>query len=163
MNRVIFDPTLNWLVTFIASFLIWLMVFIFITFYGIKKKVKKDIIVRVILSTSIAWILSEVLKKLIPSIRPFNLNGYPPLTITIPTDSSFPSSHTSAAFAFAISLFFYKTEVGFAFLLGAITVAVGRILANVHFIKDILGGIVLGGMSALLVNFFYKRRDNKKK
>ena len=162
MNRVLLSPTPNWLVTFIASFLIWLMIFVFIVLYAIKKKIKREIVVKVIFSTLFAWLLSEGIKQIIPSIRPFKINGYPPLTITIPLTGSFPSSHTSAAFALAASLFFYKKELGFAFLLGALTVAAGRILANVHYLKDILGGVFLGGIIAYLVYRFYPLKKRKR-
>ena len=162
MNELILDPSLNWLVTFIASFLIWIMIFAFIIFYAIRKKIKKEIIFRIILSTILAWLISELIKKLIPSIRPFKLNGYPPLTITIPSGASFPSSHTSAAFGLAMAIFFYKPDLGFAFLLGALTVAAGRILANVHYFIDVLGGIFLGGTVSYLINRFYLQIKSKK-
>ena len=158
MNRLILDPNLNWLVTFIASFLIWILIFGFITYFFLKRKIKKEIVYRVILSTFLAWLISELLKKIIPSIRPFKINGYPPLTITVPLGGSFPSAHTSSAFALAISIIIYNPELGFAFLLGALTVAAGRMFANVHYFIDILGGSFLGSLVAFLVNrFFYKK------
>lgn len=163
MNEIILLPTFNWLVTFLASFLIWILILGFIVFYAIRKKIQKEIVFRIVISTFLAWLISEGLKQIIPSIRPFKVNGYPPLTITIPSDSSFPSSHTSAAFALAISIFFYKPELGFAFLLGAIAVAAGRVLANVHYIIDIVGGILIGGSVSYLVNLFYLRKNSKKK
>jgi undecaprenyl-diphosphatase len=163
MNEIILHPTVNWLVTFIASFLIWIMIFGFIVFYAIRKKIQKEIVFKIILSTFLAWLISELLKKIIPSIRPFKINGYSPLTITIPKGSSFPSSHTSAAFGLAISIFFYKPDLGFAFLLGALVVAAGRILANVHYIIDILGGIFIGGGVSYLVNRFYLKKTSKVK
>ncbi|MBU0998388.1 phosphatase PAP2 family protein [Patescibacteria group bacterium] len=155
MNRLILDPNLNWLVTFIASFLIWILIFGFITYFFLKKKIKKEVVYRVILSTFLAWLISELLKKIIPSIRPFKINGYPPLTITVPLGGSFPSSHTSSAFALAISIIIYNPELGFAFLLGALTVAAGRIFANVHYFIDILGGAFLGGLVAFLIHRFF--------
>lgn len=162
MNEIILGPTLNWLVTFIASFLIWIMIFGFLINYAVKKKIKKEVVVRVILSTFFAWLLSELIKKIIPTIRPFKLNGYPPLTITIPSGNSFPSSHTASAFALAVSIILYNPELGFAFLLGALTVAAGRIFANVHFLVDILGGIVLGSIVAYFFNFLLNKKTKKK-
>jgi len=162
MNKIILDPTFNWLVTFIASFLIWIMIFGFILFYGIKKKIKKEIVLRVIFSTLLAWLTSEIIKRIIPSVRPFRVNGYPPLTITIPSGNSFPSSHTASAFGLAVSILLLKPELGFAFLLGALTVASGRIFANVHFFIDILGGAFLGSIVALLINLFFPLKINKK-
>ncbi|MFH1971234.1 MAG: phosphatase PAP2 family protein [Patescibacteria group bacterium] len=164
MNRLILDPSLNWLVTFIASFLIWILIFGFIIYYAVKKKVKKEVVVRVIISTFLGWLISEIIKKIIPSLRPFKINGYPPLTITIPSGGSFPSSHTSSAFALAVTIIIYNPELGFAFLLGALTVAAGRILANVHYFIDILGGAFLGSLVAFLVNrFFHKKKEIKRK
>ena len=163
MNRLILDPSLNWLVTFIASFLIWILIFGFITYFFLKKKIKKEVVYRVILSTFLAWLISELLKKIIPSIRPFKINGYPPLTITVPLGGSFPSAHTSSAFALAISIIIYNPELGFAFLLGALTVAAGRMFANVHYFIDILGGSFLGSLVAFLVNRFFPIKKRSKK
>ena len=163
MNRLILDPSLNWLVTFIASFLIWILIFGFITYFFLKRKIKKEIVYRVILSTFLAWLISELLKKIIPSIRPFKINGYPPLTITVPLGGSFPSAHTSSAFALAISIIIYNPELGFAFLLGALTVAAGRMFANVHYFIDILGGAFLGSSVAFLINRFFPIKKRSKK
>lgn len=162
MNRFLLTPTLNWLITFIASFLIWLLIFGFILYYALKKKIKKEIVVRVLLSTFIAWLVSEILKEIIPSLRPFKVNGYPPLTVTIPKGASFPSSHTASAFALAVSIILYKPDLGFAFLLGALAVAAGRIFANVHYFIDIVGGALLGGIISYFVNFFYLLKKKKR-
>ena len=163
MNRLILDPSLNWLVTFIASFLIWILIFVFIIYFFLKKNIKKEIVYRVILSTFLAWLISELLKKIIPSIRPFKINGYPPLTITVPLGSSFPSSHTSSAFALAISIIIYNPELGFVFLLGSLAVSAGRIFANVHYFIDILGGAFLGSSVAFLINRFFPIKKRSKK
>lgn len=162
MNEIIFTPSLNWLVTFIASFLFWLMIFLLLFFYGFKRKIKLEILVKAVLSVSIAYLISELIKYFIPSIRPFKINGYPPLTITVPSGSSFPSSHSSAAFALAVSLLIYKPDFGFAFLLGALTVAAGRILANVHYFLDVLGGAFLGSVVAFFINRFYPKKSKRK-
>jgi len=92
------------------------------------------------------------------------MNGYPPLTITIPSGNSFPSSHSSSAFALAISIIIYKPELGFAFLLGALSVAAGRVFANVHYFIDILGGALLGSLISFSLNYFFPliKKKNKK-
>jgi len=155
MNELILDPTVNWLVTFIASFLIWILIFGYIIFFAIRKKIKKEVVYRIIISTFMAWAISEIIKKFFHTIRPFKINGYPPLTITVPSGNSFPSSHTSSAFGLAVAIILYNPELGFAFLLGALAVAAGRVLANVHFLIDILGGAILGTSVSLLINYIY--------
>ncbi len=92
-----------------------------------------------------------MIKDVFPgTLRPFQINGYPPLTITTPLDGAFPSGHSAAAFGLAVAVFLFNKKVGVLYLLGAIVVASGRILGNVHFPIDVLAGAVLGSFIALV-------------
>ena len=97
-----------------------------------------------------SWGIAQMIKDLFPeSLRPFQLNGYPPLTFTIPLDSTFPSGHSAAAFGLAVAVFLYDKKIGILYLLGAFVVSLGRVASNVHFPIDVLGGAVLGAFVAL--------------
>jgi len=127
----------------------------FLVFYflrGTKKEGK--ILAMSIISGILAWVISVIVKDLIPgAIRPFIQRGFPPLTLTIPQDPSFPSGHTALSFGISAYVYLRRHKAGAVFIILSILVAVGRIVSNVHFPIDVAGGVILGIFSALLVDF----------
>jgi len=144
MNPVVLSGQTSFFITFAASILIWFMFagFVFSWFGG--GNIKKNQAFRVLFSTLIAWGLTQLIKTAVPTLRPFQVEGSLPMTLTIPFDSSFPSGHTASAFALAVSVWMYKKKIGILFMVAAFIVAWGRIASNVHFFGDVLAGAGIG-------------------
>ena len=158
MNNLIFSSE-NLFITFLASILIWLM-FAALLFVWVKnKRVRKDTAIRAFLSALIAWSVAEIIKMIISVPRPYEITGYSPLTATVPGTNSFPSTHSAVAAALATSLFLREKSIGIYFVLGAVGVAVGRILSNVHYIFDVIVGIWIG----IVVGFVSSKVGIKRK
>ena len=137
-------------ITFLASILIWcLYIVLFILFF--KGKIKKEVLLHAIFASFVAWVIAEIIKNLIPSTRPFTINSNPIFTLTIPTDNAFPSGHTATAFGLAVAIWFHNKKLGVLFIIGAMLVGVGRVLANVHFPIDITAGSLVGIFVAYLL------------
>jgi undecaprenyl-diphosphatase len=151
MNSTVLSDQSNLLITFLASFLIWFMFAGLITLWLIDGRIKKEQVLHALFSALLAWIISQMIKSLLPTLRPFEINGEPPLTITVPFDSGFPSGHTAASFGLATSIWLHNKKVGFVFILAAILVGWGRIISNVHYLGDVLAGIVLGVATTFLL------------
>lgn len=151
------------LVTFMASFLIWLMFLGLLILRIVDGKIKKEQALHAFLSSIIAWIVVEMLKSITETTRPFVVNGADPLTLTVPNGHSFPSAHTAVAFAIAVTVWLHDRSVGYVFILLAILVGVGRILANVHYPIDIIGGAIIGIVVAVLIENLHPERLLKKK
>lgn len=84
------------------------------------------------------------IKSLIQRKRPCHL--YPDIQLLIPTphDTSFPSSHTTSAFACSTVLFLFFPTLGiFAYLFAFLT-GLSRIYLFVHFLSDVICGMILG-------------------
>jgi hypothetical protein len=64
---------------------------------------------------------------------------------------SFPSDHAVAAFAIAFVVAVIGRRMGALFLAGASVLALARVVAGIHYPGDVLGGAVIGLVSALLV------------
>jgi len=142
---------LNSIILFFASFWIWVMYIFLILMWFRGKRVERGQIIHAIIISFVAWGVAEMVKDILPtSLRPFQINGYPPLTLTIPFDSAFPSAHSAAAFGLAVAIFLNDKKIGFLYLLGALLVSLGRIYSNVHYPIDIFGGAVLGAFMALI-------------
>jgi membrane-associated phospholipid phosphatase len=76
---------------------------------------------------------------------------------------SFPSGHTTTAFALFFGLAFFVKNKGikFLFLLMAILTGFSRIYVNQHFLGDVLAGSVLGITSALVMETIFEKSKAK--
>lgn len=61
---------------------------------------------------------------------------------------SFPSGHAARLAALAIGGLFFDVSLGWTLLVLAVSVALARVLVGVHYLGDILMGLVLGGLVA---------------
>ncbi len=86
--------------------------------------------------------------------RPCYAQG-PKALAHVPVSSSFPSGHTSTAFAVATFLFFIQSILFFPYLLFALLVSLSRIYLGVHYPSDIIGGLMLGTISGILMNTIF--------
>ncbi len=112
-------------------------------------------------------ICNLMLKPLFARIRPFDINTAIQILIPKPSDYSFPSGHTAAAFAVVAALYMAKVKHWYVALVPACLMAFTRLYLYVHYPTDILGGIVVGGASGvafgLIVNYFVDRFDQFRK
>ena len=67
-----------------------------------------------------------------------------------PKDYSFPSGHSAASFAAAVSIFVMHKKEGAAALILACLIAFSRLYLFVHFPTDVLAGIAVGFICAFL-------------
>lgn len=108
--------------------------------------------------------ISQALKYTVNRPRPYE--EYPNLIIpyTIEKDASFPSGHTSTAFALAtsISLENKKWYVVVPSYLWATSVGYSRLHLGQHYLTDVLFGATLGVGSAYLSNYLFNKINNKK-
>lgn len=138
-------------ITFLASFLIYILFLGLAVLWIIDGKIKKEQVIHAIAAVGISYLLSEVIKMLFPTIRPFIQNGTEVLTLTVPMDGAFPSSHTAAAFALGVTIFMHDKKYGWIYLLLAVVIGTARVLANVHYPADILGGALIGMLTAIVI------------
>jgi undecaprenyl-diphosphatase len=154
MLNEIFSVENHVLITFIASFLIWLMVGGVIYLWIYQKKFSFGNVVNVLVAVLFAWTVSELLKRAFPTQRPFMISGQNPLTLTWPIDSSFPSAHASSAFAMATSLRKTDKRLFFVYFLFAILVAFGRVVSHVHYFRDVFAGALIGILAVFILEKF---------
>ncbi len=145
---------MNLLITFAASFLLWFMYAGLIILWLIDGRMKREQVLHALAAGFVAWLAAEIIKQIFPSFRPFVTDGQTPLTLTIPgiNDGSFPSGHTAAAFGLASSLWLHKRKTGWLYLFLALAVGAARVLAHVHYPVDILGGALLGILTAFALD-----------
>jgi membrane-associated phospholipid phosphatase len=111
----------------------------------------------------VSTLITKGLKYSVNRQRPFDT--YPFIVQVIPVDSpSFPSGHTSAAFATAtsLSLAFPKWYVIAPTFVWASAVGYSRMALGVHYPSDVLVGALVGSGSAYLTYFVNKKIFHKK-
>lgn len=109
---------------------------------------------QMLLAMAIGYLVGNLgLKVLIARERPFTINPDILLLIKKPTDYSFPSGHTLASFAAAITIFFYDKKIGVAALILASLIAFSRLYLYVHYPSDVLAGFVLAIIVAFVARF----------
>ena len=116
----------------------------------------------IISSSILALFISTLVKHVVNRPRPFIT--YPFIQkITSASSPSFPSGHTSDAFTLAISLSlaFPKWYVVLPSILWAMAVGYSRMDLGVHYPTDVLGSIVIAGISSLVCFIFLKRKEKR--
>lgn len=104
-----------------------------------------------------------ILKEIFARPRPFNLAEIDPVKyawwaeayrfpglVSEPSSYSFPSGHTSSAFAAAIAVLWYDRKIGIPTTVFAFIMGFTRIYVEVHYPTDVLFGAVFGVVYALI-------------
>lgn len=101
-----------------------------------------------------------VLKELFARPRPFNLDPAEyvwwheiyrfPDIVKQPSSWSFPSGHTSSAFAACVAVLFYNRKIGIPAVIFAAIMGFSRIFVEVHYCTDVLAGALVGILYAFL-------------
>jgi undecaprenyl-diphosphatase len=143
----------NLIIEFLASFLIWFMFAGLLLLWFIDGRITKEQVLHALIAAFIAWLIANILQNIIPTTRPFVTNGGPTLVWLpkSPDEGSFPSGHTALAFGLATTIWLHERKIGWVYLVLALIVGAARVLANVHYPIDILGGALLGMFTAFAV------------
>lgn len=139
---------------------IFIMISLIMIFF---KKIRKIGMI-VLFSIAIGFVLTNlILKNVVARPRPFidETSDYylwwKEAGSMIESGYSFPSGHTTAAMAFGLSLFLcFKKKWSWVFLLIPLIMGFTRIYFVVHYTTDVLGAILVGGLSALISYFAIK-------
>jgi len=144
---------LDWFGIFCADYLIFVMVFLIIVWTIFNKNDRRAdeiVILEIILSGFLGYLVKILINLFYFRSRPFSVHDVN-LLIGKLADGSFPSAHAFLSFAMAFMIYFYSKKLGIVFLVLAAFVSISRIYVGVHYPLDILGGILLGAFSALLI------------
>lgn len=100
-------------------------------------------------------LLTEIIRLFYHHERPFSFYNFTPLISE--TGWSFPSGHAAWFFALAMTVWYVNRKWGIWYFALAVIMGVARVYAGVHWPLDIIGGVVVGILSALFVHWLLGR------
>lgn len=125
---------------------------------------KRYLSLMIISSYALSGIIAQILKFFIDEARPafylaktnysYFIDG-----VTLHNFHSFPSGHTTSAFALAATLGFSVKNKNYSivFLLLATLVGYSRIYLGQHFMNDVLAGSIIGMLSAIICYIYFDK------
>lgn len=154
MHTAFLNPLMIGVTTLGDNGLIWIVIAAILLFF---KKTRKCGILMLI-TMAVCLVLGNLcIKNIVQRPRPFQVDPSVFLLINKPGEYSFPSGHTMHGFAAATMIFLHNRKGGIAALILASVIAFSRMYLFVHFPTDILGGLIIGALAALVVyHIFYK-------
>ncbi len=150
-----FTPLWSFITTSGNGGLIWIAITCFLLAFKKTRKVGGACALALIFSLVFTNLL---IKPLVARTRPYELIDGLVILIEKPHDFSFPSGHSSAAFAAAWVMFrCLPKRVGIPALIYAFLMAFSRLYLGVHYPSDVVGGIVLGVLYAVAAMWVVKK------
>lgn len=160
LRNEVLTPVLTFITHLGDKGLFWIVLSLLLL---IKKSTRKTGVLS-LLSLLITFLIVNVcMKNGFARIRPYETLTDLLLLIEKQSDFSFPSGHSASSFASAVVLFKrLPKRYGIPILILAVLIAFSRIYMGVHYPTDILAGILIGSIVALLIVYVNKRIEKKK-
>ncbi len=150
----IFDTAIIFFADYFEYFVVavFLLILFLAPFYKDKLKLFLTAVISVVLSR---LVITEIIRFLYCRPRPFM--AYAVKQLVSENHCSFPSGHAAFFFALAMAVYFFNKKWGLVFFSAAILMTIARVISGVHYPTDILGGAVIGILSAYAVFYSVKK------
>lgn len=137
--------------------IIWIVIAIILLFMKKYRKVGVLMLIALIFTHLIGTV---IIKNIVRRPRPFTLMNNFQLLIKKPGEFSFPSGHSSTAFASATILGYYIKKMRIPIFILAFLIAFSRLYLFVHYPSDVLVGAILGIICSFIVIKIYNKKFN---
>lgn len=89
------------------------------------------------------FLMVTALRKLINEQRPYERYGIEPVFFKDTKGESMPSRHTASAFIISMAMLKINLYLGIVYLAVSLIITTSRVLAGVHYIRDVLVGMAI--------------------
>lgn len=89
------------------------------------------------------FLMVTALRRLINEQRPYEKYGIEPVFAKNTKDKSMPSRHTASAFIISMAMLRINLYLGIGFLAVSFIIMLSRVLAGVHYIRDVFVGMAI--------------------
>jgi len=155
-KSVFLDSLFIFLASYLQYFLgIIFLLFLFFSRYKHKEKIKIFAVTVGSIIVSRLFIV-ELIRFFYHRPRPiilYNLNQLIP-----ETGYSFPSGHSTIFFAASAAIFCYNKKLGVIFFVASVLMNISRVIVGVHYLSDIIGGMILGSIVAFSLFYLIEKK-----
>lgn len=106
----------------------------------------REMLLRGILVPGAGFLICTVLRAKINAPRPYECLGIPAITKKDTVGKSFPSRHAACGAVIAVTALWALPPLGWFLLVVSLLIPLSRVLAGVHFIRDVAAGWCLGAL-----------------
>lgn len=142
---------LDWLAIFCARYLLYAML-LALFLIAVGHHSRGMFFYSLSAGLSAAFVINTVIYSFYKKERPAELKSTK-LLISVPQNPSFPSRHAALTSGISFYLFFYNVPIAIIFLVCSFFVGISRVFCGVHWFSDILGGIISGFISSLIIYY----------
>lgn len=105
---------------------------------------------KVFIVPAISFNIVTIFRRYNNSPRPYEILDIKPIIKKDTKGKSFPSRHVFSIFVIATSFYYINPPIGMALMAGGMILALIRVLAGVHFPRDVVVGALLGVLCAVV-------------
>ncbi|MBQ4282930.1 MAG: phosphatase PAP2 family protein [Lachnospira sp.] len=108
---------------------------------------------RVVLVPLTGFVIVSLMRKIFNFERPYTKYNIKPLITKNKSGESFPSRHTFSIGIIGMAFLYVNVPLGIIMLFLMVILAISRVVAGVHFVKDVIGAIIMAVLWGL-IGFF---------
>ena len=112
--------------------------------------IKNTQFLKILLIPLVSFIVLSTVRYFLNMPRPYEKYDIKPLYNKKTKGKSCPSRHTFSAFVIGFSIMYVSVPLGTVITFLAIILAVTRVLCGIHFIRDVIWGLIAAVLSALM-------------
>lgn len=156
-----FSDFIDWTIVFRAQYLGYVVFFALLVFLGVTatarfceyRKKNLEMVFFALMSGLIARFgATELIRFFYDRPRPFEVLDEINQLLNHSNGGSFPSGHAAFFFAVAAAVSFYYPKTSILFFIAAVNIGLARVAAGVHWPSDILGGAIVGIVTAFIIH-----------
>lgn len=141
---------------FFAEYLVYVLVFLLFLLLIWNFKKYWLMVTLAFTAGAVARAFTELIRFLWARPRPF-VENHVSLLIDNLNSAAFPSGHAAFFFGISTVLYFYNKKIGALFFVASFLISLGRVFCGIHWPLDILGGFLVGILSAITVIKTFER------
>lgn len=122
---------------------------------GISEGWNSGVFLRFALIPLGTFILVTIIRAIINAPRPYEVYDITPIVRKQTKGKSFPSRHTVSAFIIAMAFLSVSFSLGLIMMIIAMGIAIIRIVAGVHFVRDVVSGAAMSMIIGVLGFFVF--------
>lgn len=142
---------MNTLIVAVAQYAIFLVALGgLVTWLLVGRDEKVKLAVQAVLTVALVALLVKVAGMVHTDPRPFVVDPSLKPLFPHPADNGFPSDHTAITAGIAVLVARYRGGLGALLLIVSAGIGASRVAAHVHHTQDIVAGLLLGGLAAVI-------------